>query len=431
MYELDEPQRPVGEPENPATLTPTPEPTSEHRRSVAPRRRGPWRTVGVAVAGAVVGGALVTAAVPTYRVWAQGLPQIATVPVSPDSQAGNSPAVSVFQKVSPAVVLVTNHGAVQNTFFGPQSQTAWGSGVIFSSDGYIVTNDHVVQGASSVTVTLSDGTTHPAQVVGGDASTDLAVIKINTGKALPTAAFADSSSVTPGDLAIAIGNPLGPQYAQSVTQGIVGAVRPMLYGLDPNQSRVTEMIQTDAPVNPGNSGGPLCNAQGEVIGIVSMKTVTAEPGVQAVGLSFAIPSSTVQKIVDQLVQNGYVKWPWLGIGIQEDPSSQNTLSTDPQTLTIDSVTQGGPSHGKLQPGDVMSTWNGKKIVNYWNLVGDITEASPGQAVTIGVLRNGKAVNVEVTLGTEPKSQATAPVLAQPTAPSPSSGVTPFPFPFGQ
>ena len=435
MHELDEP-RAEPSPLEPAAPASAAEPAPQPAGLRGPRRRGAWRTLGVALAGAVVGGAAVTAAIPTYRAWAQGLPQIATVPVPQSEETAGAPAVSVYQKVSPAVVLVTNHG-VQNTFFGPQSQTGWGSGVIFSSDGYIVTNDHVVQGASSVDVTLSDGTTYPARVIGGDVSTDLAVIKIDANKALPTASFADSSTVTPGQIAVAIGNPLGPQYAQSVTQGIVGAVRPMLYGLDPQQSRVTQMIQTDAPVNPGNSGGPLCNVQGEVIGIVSMKTVTAEPGVQAVGLSFAIPSNTVQKIVDQIVQNGYVKWPWLGISLPTDLSQQTVQPAASQTLTIAGVDQSGPSAGKLQVGDVISSWNGHRVVNYWNLVGDITEANPGQAVTIGVIRGGKVVNVQVTLGTEPKDEATQGVPQQQPAPQqrPSPGIQPYPwplpFPFGQ
>jgi len=385
------------------------------------RRSAFWRVAGIALAGAVVGGAAVYVGVPAYRVRAAGFPQIATVPVTADQQSAGAPAVAVYKALSPSVVLVQNQSTV-NSFYGPQSQTAWGSGVIFSPDGYIVTNDHVVAGEASVTVTLKDGTSFPAKVVGGDPSTDLAVIKINAGHALAAATFADSADVSPGELAIAIGNPLGPTFAQSVTTGVVGAIRPMLYGLDSASPRVTEMIQTDAPINPGNSGGALANAQGEVIGITSIKVAgTGEQGVAATGLGFAVPSNAVKAVVNDLVQYGYVKRAWLGVEI--GGASTNSTTT-PATLTISGVTSGGPAAGRLQPGDVIATWQGQKVVNYYDLVGDINAVQPGQAVTIGVQRGGTIHNVSITLGAEPKSMVDAQQQPQPSGP-----VIPFPSPF--
>ena len=397
-----------------------------------PRRRSlPVRVAGIALAGAVAGGAIVYLGLPAYRVGAAGFAQITTQAVTSSQQAAGSPAVGVYQTLSPSVVLVTNQSTV-NSFYGPQNQTAWGSGVIFNSNGYIVTNDHVVNGASRVTVTLKNGKSYAAQVVGGDPSTDLAVIRIHVGYALPAATFANSSDVVPGEFVAAIGNPLGPSYAQSVTTGVVGAIRPMLYGFTQAQ-RVTQMIQTDAPINPGNSGGALANAQGQVIGITSMKVAqTGESGVPAMGLGFAIPSNIVQQVVNDIVRYGYVKWPWLGIVIQRSNRSSavptNNAVAVPETLTITAVQSGGPSAGKLQPGDVIVSWNGQPVVNYYDLVGDLNADKPGQSVTVGVLRGGSVHDITVTLGAEPKAmvEQTQPVQS----PAPSSGqVQPFPFPF--
>ncbi len=397
----------------------------------APRRR-PWgRSAAVALLGAVVGGAAVYTGLPAYRALAASYAQIQTVPVTPTQEEQASPAVAVYKAVSPSIVLVQNQSSVQS-FYGTTSQIAWGSGVIFDSRGYIVTNDHVVAGASKVTVTLKDGSSYPATVVGGDPSTDLAVIKINAGKPLPAATFANSNDIAPGEMAIAIGNPLGPTYAQSVTQGIVGAVRPMLYGLSSTSDRVTEMIQTDAAINPGNSGGALLNVQGQVIGITSMKVAqTGEPGVSATGLGFAIPSNTVQKVVNDIVRYGYVKYAWLGIDIQASGGSATNPSstTAPQTLTVASVVADGPSAGKLQAGDILRSWNGTPIANQYDLVTDVNAAKPGETVQVGILRGNTPQTVAITLGTEPEAQANG--TAQPVAASSTSnsGTSPFPFPF--
>ena len=400
---------------------------------VAPRRT--WgRSVAIGLLGVLVGGAGTVAAVPAYRAMAASYAQIQTVPVTPAQEAQDSPAVAVYNKVSPSIVLVQNQSSVQSVF-GTQSQIAWGSGVIFDSRGYIVTNDHVVAGATKVTVTLKDGQTYPATVIGGDPSTDLAVIKINAGKSLPAATFANSNDVVPGEAAIAIGNPLGPQFEQSVTQGIVGAVRPMLYGLSNSTQRVTEMIQTDAAINPGNSGGALVNVQGQVIGITSMKVAqTGEAGVSATGLGFAIPSDTVQSVVNDIVRYGYVKYAWLGIdlGTSGGSTTNPSSTTAPETLTVLSVVSNGPSAGKLQAGDILRSWNGAPITNDYDLVTDINAAKPGQTIQLGILRGSTPETVSVTLGTEPEAQANG-TAVQPlptsAASSSTSNTSPFPFPF--
>lgn len=395
------------------------------------RSRPRWRRpLAIALVGVIVGGGAIAGLGPALRVLASGFPQITTVAL-PASDL-QTPAAAVYKKLAPSVVLVTNQSTV-NGLYGPQGQTAWGSGVIFNSAGYIVTNDHVVAGAQKVTVTLSDGHSYPATVVGEDASTDLAVIKISAGETLQPATFANSNEVVPGQLAIAIGNPLGPQFAQSVTEGIVGAIRPMLYGLNGSTPRVTKMIQVDTPINPGNSGGALADAAGDVIGITSMKVAqTGEANVPATGLGFAIPSNTVSKIVGQLVQYGHVNWPWLGVEISPNPP--DALPSQAQTLTVEAVESGSPAASAgLQQGDVLTSWNGQQVLNYFNLVQDINKSQPGDTVSLGIDRDGQASSVNVTLGTEPLQQAQAASSTQSQSPppqqQPSGGSFPFPFPF--
>jgi len=338
--------------------------------------------------GAVAGGALVLLLL---------LPWLGERPLLRPGAAAVSPAAAVYRRVAPSVVLVTNQSAVA-TLLGPQQRLGWGSGVIFDSRGYIVTNDHVVAGARALTVTLADGRTLPAQVVGGDPATDLAVVRVHAGRPLTAAAFADSASIIPGELAVAIGNPLGPRFAQSVTQGVVSAVRPMLYGLLPEDQRVTEMIQTDAAINPGNSGGPLCDAEGLVIGINSIQVPQAAPGVAAAGLGFAIPAGTVRRVADDLVRYGYVKRAWLGVFLDVNPPQ--VLPGEGQAVEVGRLVPGGPGQrAGLRAGERILAWNGTPIRNYYDLVLRINAAEPGERVRLTVSSGGAPRVVPVVLGT--------------------------------
>ena len=352
------------------------------------RGRLVWGALAVATAGGIVGGALAMAVGP-----------FAAAPgVQARLLAAPTPAAGIYGRAAASVVLVGTAGPVLSPS-GPQLRTGWGTGLIFDPRGYIVTNDHVVGGAAQVAVTLSDGTRLRATRVGGDPSTDLAVLRVDAGHPLPAAVFANTDTVRPGDIAVAIGNPLGPQFAQSVTQGVVSAVRPMLYGVTPGAQRVTEMIQTDAAINPGNSGGPLLTAAGEVIGITSIKVPEAQPGVAASGLGFAIPSEVVRRVIADLVRYGHVRRAWLGAWLTTEP--EDVVPGDPQIVTVESVAHGGPAAAAgLQAHDQVVAWDGESLAGYYDLVLRMNAARPGQRIRLTVDRAGRTAVVEVTLGQE-------------------------------
>ncbi|HVB10399.1 MAG TPA: trypsin-like peptidase domain-containing protein [Bacillota bacterium] len=378
----------------PVPYVPAPQPPQP------PRRRGGWLgTLAVALVAAIVGGLVVAYAGPTLspRLASQVSPP--TITTAQSSVLNDSPAISVAQKVTPAVVLVLNQ-STQQGYFGTQQQTASGSGIIFDSQGYIVTNDHVVYGSSKLTVVLSDGTVLPATVIGQDAPTDLAVIKVNATKPLPTATFGDSSKVVPGQFAITVGNPLGTSLTDSITMGVVSGIRNESYGFVPSgqtvaNQRVTQVIQTDAAINPGNSGGPLLNSLGQVIGITSYKTVQAEPGVPASGIGFAIPSNTVEHVISDLVKYGQVHRGYIGVTLQ---SPQALLPNQAVPVTIASVSAGGPAaKAGLQVGDQIVSVNGAKVSNTDDVIAEVNKYEPGTTITLGIVRGGKTLAVKVTL----------------------------------
>ena len=229
-------------------------------------------------------------------------------------------------KVKDAVVSIITYSAnSQNSLFGSgdsdtdtntEQVSSEGSGVIYKKDGkfaYLVTNTHVINGASKVDVRLADGTKVPGEIVGSDTFSDIAVVKISSEKVTTVAEFGDSSKLTVGETAIAIGSPLGSEYANTVTQGIVSSLdRNVSLKSEDGQAISTKAIQTDTAINPGNSGGPLINIQGQVIGITSSK-IASNGGTSVEGLGFAIPSNDAIHIIEQLEKNGKVTRPALGI----------------------------------------------------------------------------------------------------------------------
>ncbi|MBS6381611.1 MAG: trypsin-like peptidase domain-containing protein, partial [Streptococcus sp.] len=249
-----------------------------------------------------------------------------------------------------------------------------GSGVIYKKDGkeaYIVTNNHVVDGAKKLEIMLSDGSKITGELVGKDTYSDLAVVKVSSDKIKTVAEFADSNSLTVGEKAIAIGSPLGTEYANSVTEGIVSSLsRTVTMQNDNGETVSTNAIQTDAAINPGNSGGALVNIEGQVIGINSSKisSTSAVAGSAVEGMGFAIPSNDVVEIINQLEKNGKVTRPALGISMADlnSLSSSTTSKLDlpdevKSGVVVGSVQKGMPADGKLQENDVITEIDGKEI----------------------------------------------------------------------
>lgn len=290
----------------------------------------------------------------------------------------------VADAVGPAIVGVDNN---VRTWGGGTALQGSGSGIIFDKSGYIVTNEHVIDGATNITVTLPGGKKLPAKVIGSDIRTDLAVLKINATN-LPVAKFGDSSKVRVGDTAIAIGNPLGEEFAGSVTAGVVSAVNRKLY-LD---GKVYRLIQTDASINPGNSGGALCNTAGEVIGINTLKNVDAE------GMGFAIPINEAIPIIQSLMKNGYVSRPYIGIEYQfidEDTAKENEVPVGGYVVRV--IRDGAAEKAGILPGDIIIDLDGVNIDTSDALTEILSKHKVGDVVTMKIYRSGKYQNVQIKL----------------------------------
>ena len=320
-------------------------------------------------------------------------------------------------KVKDAVVSIITYSAnSQNSLFGygesdtdtnTEQVSSQGSGVIYKKDGeyaYIVTNTHVINGAKKVDIRLADGIKVPGEIVGTDTYSDIAVVKISSEKVSAVAEFGDSSQLTVGETAIAIGSPLGSEYANTVTQGIVSSLnRTVSLKSEDGQAISTKAIQTDTAINPGNSGGPLINIQGQVIGITSSKIAT-NGGTSVEGLGFAIPSNDAIKIIEQLEKNGKVTRPALGIQMV---NLSNLSTTDLQKLKLpDNITSGVairsvqpnmPAHGHLEMYDVITKVDGNTIASATELQNALYSHSVGDEMTVTYYRNGKEETTTIKL----------------------------------
>ena len=289
--------------------------------------------------------------------------------------------INVFRKVSPSVVQI-------------KTSDGLGSGVVFNSKGYIVTNDHVVSGSSSFTVTTSTGKQLKATLVGEFAADDLAVIKVDGSAGLRPATFANSSKLSVGEIAMAIGNPLG--LSSSVTEGIVSALNRQ--APEGNGVTLQNAIQTSAPINPGNSGGALVDIQGRVIGIPTLAAADPQFGGAAAGIGFAIPSNTVVNIAGQIAKSGHVTSSgraYLGVQIGDTGTG----------VYIGAVTAGGPAAtAGLSVGDVITAVGGKPTTNSDDLGSVLAGFRPGQTVKVTIMRQtGATATLNVTLGELPSS----------------------------
>jgi len=303
-------------------------------------------------------------------------------------KAGQEAVVEAALRALPATVNIE----VQFGNFG----AGIGSGFIYSSDGYIVTNNHVVDGATVISVALQDGTKYDATEIGTDPDTDLAVIRIDASD-LPAAVLGTSSDLVPGELAVAVGSPEG--FQGSVTSGIISALNRNIYV--PNGAPLLDVIQTDAAINPGNSGGPLCNSMGEVVGINT--AIYSQSGGYD-GLGFAIPIDNAKPVVEQLIAQGFATHPWLGIsGGTLDPETAQSYDLPVEGgAIVNNVFEGTPAgEAGLQAGDIIVAIDGTTILSMDELVVEIRKHQVGDMVTIDFYREDSREQVVVTLEEKP------------------------------
>ena len=273
--------------------------------------------------------------------------------------------------------------------------TASGTGVIFDARGYIVTNSHVVEGAHAIQVLLTDGRELPAALIGSDSVSDLAVLYIEATR-LTAAQFGDSAALRVGDAVVAIGDPLGVELRGTMTDGIVSAINREVS----LSGRAMTLIQTNAALNSGNSGGPLINCYGQVIGINTMKIGTFVDSAGVEGLGFAIPSTTVKEIVDQLMQQGYVSGrPLLGIECNEVSSYYQQFYRLPAGIRVMSLTDGGPAEAAgLQAGDIILSMDGSRVTTLDEMNAKMYSYAVGDSAVLAVYREGKQLSITVTFG---------------------------------
>jgi 2-alkenal reductase len=320
--------------------------------------------------------------------------EVTEVPLTEDSAI-----VDAVAEVKPAVVTVINTLPPQRDMFGQVIEPkASGSGVIISEEGYIVTNNHVVENAQSLEVIYADDTKVPATLIGADSFSDLAVIKVE-GDVPDVAEFGDSAALKPGEPAIAIGSPLGV-FKGTVTVGVVSAVD--------RRIEVAEglwmegLIQTDAAINQGNSGGPLINVAGQVIGINTIVVRRSGTGAVAEGLGFSIASNTVKEVTQQIIQYGKVRRPYLGVKwVPVDPTVASAYELPAEFgAYVQEVEAGTPAaEAGLQSGDIITAIDGQPIDAENGFVTVLMRFDPGQEVEMTVIRDGSEMTVTVTLGT--------------------------------
>ena len=295
--------------------------------------------------------------------------------------------IKISKEVSPAIVVVKNKIYVDKGEEKVLVDRGIGSGVIYTGDGYIMTNHHVVKGASQISVVISSGEEIQAQLIGQDEKTDLAVIKIKE-KNLTHAELGDSNNLKVGERVVAIGSPLGEEFSGTVTSGIISSTeRNLNLG-----NRNAKLIQTDTAINPGNSGGALINKDGKVIGINSLKISSG----QVEGMGFAIPINTALPIINELIENGYVKRAWLGLGLGD--------SELPRGICIGGIMKGGPADkGQIQEGDIIVRVDNNRVKNIAELSSLVDEYLPNDVVELTLIRNNKEIKTKITLAETPKS----------------------------
>jgi putative serine protease PepD len=361
----------------------------------------------VAAAGFGAGGAA------TYAALSSEDTVVRQVTVEDSDPASSAPLSvnEIYERAYRGVVEITANGSAESPFGEQQPQQALGSGFVYNEEGHVVTNQHVVDGASSVSVRLWNDQTYDAEIIGTDRSTDLALLDVDApASVLHPIPLADSSKVEVGDAVVAIGSPFGLE--QTVTSGIVSALHRTVDA--PNNFSINDTIQTDAAINHGNSGGPLLNAQGRVIGVNAQ--IESDSGGND-GVGFAIPSNTVKSIVSQLAADGEVEHAYLGVGVQEIPASVADELDSAEGVAVTEVRADTPASraglraatgsrlvdGQSYPtgGDVITAIDGEKVTSSVELQSAIDAKQPGDSISLTVVRDGDSRTVQVELASRP------------------------------
>lgn len=363
---------------------------------------------GTALFGAMAGGVVV------YQLMSKNQPAIASIPTQAPVQvvpaASQTQTLEVntidvetavtkaVQTVGPSVVTVVGTIPGQQTFFGyTGDSTSTGSGVFISSDGYILTNNHVIEGAQQLQVIFADGSQQDATLVGTDQYSDLAVLKI-TASVPAVATLGNSDALNPGETVIAIGSPLG-DFKNTVTVGVVSATG---RSIDTGQGYTIDgLIQTDAAINQGNSGGPLVNLAGEVIAINTLIIRSNGTGTVTEGLGFAIPINTARVVSEQIIQNGHVSRPYLGISwqpITPRVAAVYRLSVQYGVYVTDIAVNSPASQAGLQVGDIITGIDTTTLDETHAYINTLFQYSAGDKVTLAINRNGRPIQVVATLG---------------------------------
>ena len=388
------------------------------------------------VVGSLTGGALILSGLALQNVVTPTASQNQTDTVQAQGSASEfeETIMKAVEKAKDSVVSIQNYQkeSQQNNLYGygtggenqvdledpsaSQKLAGEGSGVIYKIDGdtaYLVTNNHVVENADSLKVKLADGTTEDGELVGRDAVSDLAVVKISSKNVKSAIKFADSDAAKVGSIAIAIGSPLGSKFSNSVTQGIISGqsrIVPMDLNKDGQADIETTLIQTSAAINPGNSGGALLNKDGDLVGINSSKF----SNVDVEGMGFAIPSKEVQRVIAQLEKDGKVTRPFIGISQNDLANITSRSKTDILKLKSDQTdgvvvtdtVKGSPAEtAGLKKYDVITKIGDKEIKNILELRRELYAYNVGDKVELTVLREGKETKVQVTLGAQPEQQS--------------------------
>ena len=316
--------------------------------------------------------------------------------ISSSQAPEDEPVAQIADKLRPSVVQI-NVEAVQSTPYGPQRGRGVGSGVIYRKDGYIITNNHVLQGAQSVEVGFASGDTATAEVVGGDRFTDVAVVKVNRND-LPAANFNTNRNLDVGQLAVAIGSPQG--FNSTVTAGVVsglGREVPAQLTGGTQEASLVDLIQTDAAISPGSSGGALVNRSGEVMGINVAYLPPAQTGAESIG--FAIPAQTAVETADQIISTGEASNAYLGVSLSSvDQQTAEQFNAEVGAL-VEEVPPGGPAaQSGVRRGDIITAIGGTNVENTGDLLSELRRYQPGDTVELTIVRDGSEISRSVTLG---------------------------------